>query len=433
MIEKTRKIPDGKAQRKDWDIVEYREPKYLYFPTADLRCPKGEACVVDGQHVKVGELIGTRHGAFFQQPIHSTVSGKVIGVEKKLHGSGDMVDCLVVENDFKYELHEDCRPRTDEEINDLTKDEFIKIIENSGLAGLGGSGFPTYIKFKTDNKIDYVLANGVECEPFVISDYQIMKHKPERVIQGLMYSMKAMDAPNGIIVIKNKYPELKESFENALRELDPMPNIKVVLTKDYYPAGWEIEVIKKATKIKVPIGKLTSDYGVLVLNVTTLYGIYRAVKRRMPITERYFSVCGNGIKNPTNFNVRIGTSVHDLIEMAGGYKDDKPKVLIVGGPMMGTNLQSDNFFVSKTTTNLIVFNEEEYKEEPCIHCASCVYSCPADLKPAQILQAYKIRDKEALEHSGVSKCIECGMCSYTCPAKIHLTETMRQAKRFLKR
>ncbi|NMA04906.1 MAG: hypothetical protein GX931_00875, partial [Acholeplasmataceae bacterium] len=129
MIEKTRKIPDGKAQRKDWDIVEYREPKYLYFPTADLRCPKGEACVVDGQHVKVGELIGTRHGAFFQQPIHSTVSGKVIGVEKKLHGSGDMVDCLVVENDFKYELHEDCRPRTDEEINDLTKDEFIKIIE----------------------------------------------------------------------------------------------------------------------------------------------------------------------------------------------------------------------------------------------------------------------------------------------------------------
>ena len=155
-----------------------------------------------------------------------------------------MVDCLVVENDFKYELHEDCKPRTDEEINSLTKDEFIKIIENSGLAGLGGSGFPTYIKFKTDNKIDYVLANGVECEPFVISDYQIMKHKPERVIQGLMYSMKAMDAPNGIIVIKNKYPELKESFENALRELDPMPNIKVVLTKDYYPAGWEIEVLK---------------------------------------------------------------------------------------------------------------------------------------------------------------------------------------------
>ena len=153
----------------------------------------------------------------------------------------------------------------------------------------------------------------------------------------------------------------------------------------------------------------------------------------MPITERYFSVCGNGIKTPTNFNVRIGTSVKDLIDMAGGYKDDKPKVLIVGGPMMGTNLPSDNFFVSKTTTNLIVFNEEEYKEEPCIHCASCVYSCPADLKPAQILQAYKTRDKEALEHLDVSKCIECGMCSYTCPAKIHLTETMRQAKRFIKR
>ncbi|MFA5719734.1 MAG: RnfABCDGE type electron transport complex subunit C [Acholeplasmataceae bacterium] len=433
MIEKTRFIPDGKSERKLDPIVEYKEPKYLYFPTVDLKCPTGETCVIDGQYVKVGELIGTRHGAFFDQPIHSTVSGKVLGIEKKLHGSGDVVDCLIIENDFKYELHPDCEPRTDEEIDELTKEDFIKIIEDSGLAGLGGSGFPTHVKFKTDNPIKYIVANGVECEPYIISDYQIMMSKPERIIQGLVYSMKAMDAPHGLIAVKKKYPELKKSFEDALANMDCQMDIKVVQTNNHYPAGWEIDTIKSATGIKVPVGKLTSEYGVLVANVTTLYGIYRAVKRRMPITERFFSVCGEGIKEPKSFNVRIGTPVRDLIEKCGGYVDDKPKVLVCGGPMMGTNLQSDDFIVSKTTTSLIVFNEQEWIEEACIHCASCVYSCPVDIKPVQIMDAYKVRDKEALEKLDVNRCIECGLCSYTCPSNIHLTEIMRQAKRFLKR
>lgn len=432
MIEKTKYIPDGKQQRKEQPIINYREPKYLYYPTVELRCPSGETCVIDGQHVKVGELIGTRHGGFFDQNIFATVSGKVLGFEKKLHGSNQVVDCLIVENDFKYELHEDCIPRTDEEIDALTKEDFIEIIEYSGLAGLGGSGFPTHIKFKTEAPIHTILANGVECEPLIISDYQIMLDKTDRIIKGIQYAMRAVDAEQGLIAVKKKYPELKEAFEKALEEF-PDSNIRVVQVGNHYPQGWEIDTIKSACGIKVPVGELTSKYGVIVSNVATLYGIYRAVKKRMPITERFFSISGEGIMEPKSFNVRIGTPVKDLIEMCGGYKGDEPKVLISGGPMMGTNLTHDDYIVSKTTTSLIVFNERPIVEEPCISCASCVYSCPVDIQPVQIMNAYKQRDKEAVEALDVNKCIECGLCSYTCPSKIHLTETMRQAKRFIKK
>ncbi len=431
MTEKTRFIPDFKDYRKDAEIIEYKNPKYLYFPTVDFRCPSGETCVIDGQHVKVGELIGTRDGGFFKQPIYSTVSGKVIGVEKKLHGSGQLVDCLIVENDYKYDLHESCKPRTDEEIEKLSKDELIKIVEDSGLAGLGGSGFPTFVKFKTDNKIEVVLANGVECEPYVISDYQLMLHKTERVVQGLILAMKMVDAPKGIIAVKSKYPELVEAFENELKNFEGY-DLQIKTVGCHYPQGWEIDTIKSATGIKVPVGKLTSEYGVIVSNVSSLYGIYRSIKRGMPMTERYFSIAGEGILEEKSFNVRIGTPVKDLIELCGGYKGDEPKVLVVGGPMMGINLTDDDFLVSATTTSLIVLNEEVHHEEPCISCASCVYSCPVDIQPVQIMNAYKQRDKDAIINLEVDKCIECGLCSYTCPSKIHLTEFMRQAKKFIK-
>ena len=432
MTEKTRFIPDGKAERKHQPIIDYKDAKYLYFPTIDLRCPSGESCVIDGQYVKVGELIGTRHGSFFDQPIYSTVSGKVIGIEKKLHGSGQLVDCMIIENDFKYTLHESCVPRTEQEIDEMTKEEFIEIIEKSGLGGLGGSGFPTFVKFKTDKPIEYIIANGVECEPYIISDYQIMLDKTNRIIQGLTYAMRAMKAPKGLIAVKKKYPELKEAFERELVNFKDY-DIKVVPVGNFYPSGWEIATIKSATGIKVPIGKLTAEYGVIVSNVATLYGIYRAIKRRMPITERFFSISGEGIKEPKSFNVKIGTPVIDLVEMCGGFVGDEPKVLISGGPMMGTNLPNEDFIVTKTTTSLIVLNDNPLREDPCIHCASCIYSCPVEIQPITILEAYKQRDKEAIETLQVNKCIECGLCSYTCPSKIHLTEAMRQSKRFIRK
>ncbi len=429
MIARTRYIPDGKKHLKELPILHYLDAEYLYYPVTSARCPEGETCVRGGQFVKVGEVIGTRKGAFFEQPMHATVSGEVVGYENHVDQSGKVVNCLIVKNDKKYELYESIIDRTDEEIEALTKDEYVEIVKEAGLVGLGGSAFPSYIKLDSKDPIDVVIANGVECEPNLISDYGLMMTSPEMIIRGLMYAMKSSGAKRGVIAIKKKYVELYERLSFKLKEF-PNENIEVINVGNYYPQGWELAMIKEALNIKIPQGELLSKYGVLNFNVSTLASIYMAVKKRLPVLERFITFSGDGIHNKT-FRARIGTLMTDLIELAGGYVDkDKPKVLILGGPMMGTNINRDDIVMTHTTTSLIVMNEEVLKEEPCVRCASCVYSCPVQIQPVQIMNAYKVRDKDALKMLEVSKCIECGLCSYVCPSKIHLTEYMRSGKRF---
>ena len=429
MIARTKYIPDGKKHLKELLILHYLDAEYLYYPVTSARCPEGETCVRGGQFVKVGEVIGTRKGAFFEQPMHATVSGEVVGYENHIDQSGKVVNCLIVKNDKKYELHESIVDRTDEEIDALTKQEYVEIVKEAGLVGLGGSAFPSYIKLDSKDPIDVVIANGVECEPNLISDYGLMMTSPEMVIRGLIYAMKASGAKRGVIAIKKKYVELYERLSFKLKEF-PNENIEVINVGNYYPQGWELAMIKEALKIKIPQGELLSKYGVLNFNVSTLASIYMAVKKRLPVLERFITFSGDGIHNKT-FRARIGTLMTNLIELAGGYIDEeKPKVLILGGPMMGTNINRDDIVMTHTTTSLIVMNEEIVKEEPCVHCASCVYSCPVQIQPVQIMNAYKVRDKDALKMLEVSKCIECGLCSYVCPSKIHLTEYMRSGKRF---
>ncbi|BCR35298.1 RnfABCDGE type electron transport complex subunit C [Mariniplasma anaerobium] len=429
MIEKTRFIPDGKKELKKLPIINYTDSKYLYYPVTSSRCADGETCVRGGQFVKVGEVIGTRKGAFFEQPMHATVSGEVVGTEKHMDQSGKSVDCLIVKNDFKYELHKTIKDRTDEEINALTKEDFVSIVREKSLVGLGGSAFPTYIKLSTKDKIDVVVANGVECEPNLISDYALMLTNPKAIIEGLIYAMKASGAKKGIIAIKKKYKEIDERLSFELREYSDY-DIEVVKIGNFYPQGWEILTIKNALGIKIPQGELLSKYGVLNFNVSTLASIFAAVKHNLPVLERYISLSGDGITNQ-NFRARIGTLMTELVESVGGYKDiEIPKVLILGGPMMGVNVSQDDIVMTHTTTSLIVQNQVDLHEEPCIHCASCVYSCPVGIQPVQIMNAYKTRDKDMIKHLGINKCIECGLCSFVCPSKIHLTETMRKAKRF---
>ncbi|MCK9235597.1 MAG: RnfABCDGE type electron transport complex subunit C [Acholeplasmataceae bacterium] len=432
MITKTRCIPDGKKELKKLPVVMHTDAPYLYYPVTNARCPEGETCVRGGQFVKVGEVIGTRKGAFFEQPMHSTVSGEVVGYEKHVDQSGQLVDCLIIKNDFKYEVLETLTDRTEEEIEALTREELVQIVKDAGLVGLGGSAFPTYIKLATKHPIDVVLANGVECEPNLISDYALMMTKPKRVIDGLIYAMKAAGAKRGVIAIKKKYKEIKERLNFALNEYSGY-DIQVVTVGNYYPQGWEILTIKDALGIKIPQKDLLAKHGVLNFNVSTLAGIEKAVRHRLPILERYISLSGDGIENK-NFRARIGTLMSDLVELAGGYKDKEiPKVFILGGPMMGTNVTQDDIVMTHTTTSLIVQNQVELIEEPCVHCASCVYSCPVEIQPVQIMNAFKARDKDTIKMLEVDKCIECGLCSFVCPSKIHLTEYMRKAKSFAKK
>lgn len=431
MTFKTRLIPDGKQQLKSLPIIPFVDAPFLYYPITNQRCPEGETCVIGGQFVKVGDVIGTRKGPFFEQPMHATVSGEVVGYEKHIDQSGKKVDCLIIKNDFKYEVSEQVNMRTDKQIASMSRKDIIEIIKNAGLVGLGGSAFPSYIKLETKDTINVVLANGVECEPKLISDYSLMMNNPEQVIQGLIYAMKAADTLSGVIAIKKKYHEIYERLMFTLKEYSEY-DIKVVKVGNHYPQGWEIDVIKHALGIEIPRGEMLSKHGIVNFNVSTLASIYHAVKNDLPVLERIISISGDAVEN-MNFKARIGTLISDLVELTGGYLEpEKPKVLILGGPMMGTNIESDDVVMTHTTTSLIINNNVTFEEEPCVRCASCVYSCPVNLKPVQIMNAYFNQDKEEIKDLNIDHCIECGLCSYVCPSKIHLTDYMKQAKRLSK-
>ncbi len=431
MISKTTKIVNDQNYKLKLKSKEYFNPKCVYLPIVNARCAKGEVFINEGDAVKIGQVIGQRDGGFFQQPIHATVSGKYIGNQKMFHRGGKLVDCIVIENDFEHTKDETIVPMTFDEVKQLDKETFIEKVKNAGLVGLGGSGFPTYIKFQTKDKINSVLINGIECEPFLSSDYKILMEVPDRVIKALDIIVDFFNAKEGIIVFKEKYHDVAEVLTATLKE-HGNDKLRFETVPDYYPAGWEISMFRDVMGIEVEPGKLPSTYGVIGFNSSTAVGLYRALILGLPVTKRFFTLTGNGIKYPRNFRVVVGTPINELIDDCGGYTnpgEDSNKVLILGGPMMGTSVVRDTVVVSKTTTSVIVLDEEEYREYECVRCGSCTYSCPAGLIPVQLMNATKTKNADAVKKLNIKSCILCGMCSYTCTSKIHLTEYMRKAKK----
>ncbi len=431
MIAKTTVIPDVINLPKDLPTVSALDPEYVYIATDNSRCPKSDVYIKEGDEVKLYQEIGMRHGPFFEQPIHSTVSGTFVGYETHCYKNGKPVKFIKIKNDFKDTPDASAKERNDEEIKALTKDDMTKIIAGMANVGLGGSSFPTHVKFQTKDKIDHILINAIECEPYLNADHRIMLERPKEIIAGLRYIMQAFNCNDCIICIKKKYDDLYDAYSEYLKDED---GIQIKKLKNYYPQGWEVAMIKECLGIKLKSGELPAKRGVINFNVSTVYAIYRAIKFNAPIVERNLVITGNGIKNPTNFKVRIGTSIKELIEKyCGGYIDeDKPKVFILGGPMMGTSEPNDDCIVTKTVTSCIVLNEQKYIEEPCVRCGSCVYSCPAGLEPVQIMNAVKTMDKERIKALNPLRCIECGLCTYSCTSKIKVTDYVRRAKVFAK-
>ena len=432
MIAKTRYIKDTKNLVGQLPTKRYVDPKYVFLATANARCPKADVFVKEGEHVNVGQVIGMRHGPFFEQPIHSTVSGTYVGLEKHYHRNGKLTDFIKIENDFKNTFDKSLKERTPEEIAKLSKEDMTEIIKNCALVGLGGSSFPTYIKFQTDKKIDMILINGIECEPYITSDHRIMLEYPYRIIDGIKYAMQAFNCKKALICIKSKYKDIEEAYNEVLKEF-PDSGIEVCKVKNYYPQGWEVSMIKEATGIKLNPGELPSNRGIINFNVSTIIGIYKAIKYNMPVIKRNITVTGDGINHPHNFRVLVGTAFKDLLPMCGGYKnEDKEKVFILGGPMMGASVPNDDVIITKTVTSIIVLDKTNYKEEPCVRCGSCVLSCPVHLEPVQIMNAVKSLDKERIKKLNPLRCIECGLCTYSCTSKIPVTDYVRRAKIFAK-
>lgn len=432
MISKAKRVSDYKQLTKELPTLRYVDPEHVYINLQTARCKEYELRVSEGDHVKLGETLGERSGGFFKQPIYSTVSGTVQGRTTMIDSTGVDVECLTIRNDFKDELCETIVDRPDSVIANMTQQDFVDVVKERSIVGLGGSGFPSYVKLNTDKDIHTVVINAVECEPYLSSDYRLIKDQPEDIFRGLEYIMQAVGAKRGVIAIKKTKKELIEVLERELTRFKDK-DIRIAKLKDFYPQGWENATFEDAIGIKVPVGTLPMEYGILGFNVSTTASIYEAVKHNRPITKRHLTVNGDAVKFPQDILARVGTSVQELIKLSDGYVEDAEKIeIVIGGPMMGQAVPTENVVVTPTTTSVLVLKNVDYKEEPCVRCGSCVYSCPVDIEPVSIMNAVKRGDAEAAANLEANKCIECGLCAYVCTSKIHVTDYVREGKKLIR-
>ena len=380
-----------------------------------------------GDLVQVGQPIGEA-GGFVSAPIHSSVSGKVTAVEDMLMANGGMSRAVVIETDGEQTVWEGVKPP---HVEDTAS--FIDAVRQSGLVGLGGAGFPTSVKLsvKDPTQVDYLLINGAECEPFITSDVQTMLNDADYVFKGAALIRKYVGAKNIVIGIEDNKPEAIELFRKRAGELE---NFSVAAMPSLYPQGGEKVMIYNITGRIVGEGKLPIDVGCIVMNVTSLAFLAKYMETGMPLVEKCVTIDGSAIAKPCNVIAPIGTSIHDIIEAAGGCKAT-PRKYLLGGAMMGMAAGSDELPMVKNTNAILVFDEKDAvlpAPSACINCGRCIDACPLNLMPNRINRAYKNRDAAALTRLKVNLCMECGCCSFVCPAKRELVLTNKLSKAFLR-
>jgi len=387
-----------------------------------------EPVVNIGQRVLLGEKIGDSP-TFVSAPIHSSVSGIVKDIRPNLTVTGHIINSVVIENDGEFTEHESIRPRDGYE--NLSKEEIIGIIREAGIVGLGGAGFPTHVKLSPppEAKIDTVIVNGCECEPYLTTDNRVMIEEAEKVVCGLQIILtKLLPGALGVIAVEDNKPLAVA----ALREqCGDSTGIKVKVVKSKYPQGSEKQLINALTKREVPSGALPYAVSCIVTNVDTVVAVHRAVLRGRPLMRKIITLTGGALRRPGNYKARVGTKLSDLVEMAGGLNFNPTKV-VVGGPMMGTAIFDIDVPIEKTTTGVLFLSREETyipHEENCIRCGQCVECCPMGLIPTELNTDILNEDSAMfIRHNGL-ECIECGSCSYICPAKRRLSQAIRTIRR----
>ncbi|MFA7572713.1 MAG: electron transport complex subunit RsxC [Lutispora sp.] len=419
--------PHSKEATEKSAIIKAKSPNVVVIPMQQHIGAPCEPIVKIGDEVKVGQKIGEPKG-FVSSPIHSSISGKVMAVEPRLYSGGTKVNCVVIENDMKDTRLDTIIPKGN--LQDLSSEQIKEIIKEAGIVGMGGATFPTHVKLALPpgKKVDTVILNGAECEPYLTSDHRLMLENPEAVVFGLKALMKALNVNKGFIGIETNKPDALEAVYNAAKNEE---GIEVVALKTKYPQGAEKQLINACTGREVPSGGLPADVGVVVNNVGTAAAVADAIMIGMPLVQRIVTVTGKGIKNPKNLLVKIGTSFREVINECGGFSENVGKV-IAGGPMMGIAQFSIDIPVIKGTSGILVLTEDDAKlPEPsnCIRCGKCVTVCPINLMPLHISN-YSLLDKfDQAEEVNAMDCIECGSCSFVCPAKRPLVDSIRVAKR----
>ena len=397
----------------------------MVFPLSQHIGAPAVPVVAKGDYVLAGQLIAEA-GGFVSANIHSSVSGTVKAIEPRTLATGGKCNAIIIENDGEYKEVE----YTPAKLEDLSRDEIRERIKAAGVVGMGGAGFPTNVKLtpKNPENIDYIIVNGAECEPYLTSDYRRLLEESDKVVMGLKVALKLFDHAKGIIGIEDNKPEairiMKEKTANE-------PDIEVKELKTKYPQGGERCLIYATTGRSINSSMLPADAGCIVHNVDTIYSIYMAVIEGKPLTKRIVTVTGDGVKEPGNFYVWLGTNYRQLLEAAGGPVGE-PEKYISGGPMMGFAMYSLDVPVVKGSSSLLVFKEDvvsKLETSACIRCGRCGDGCPSHLLPAK-LAGFASRNDEAgfLKFDGM-ECVECGCCSWICPARKQLTQAFKEMRK----
>ena len=403
-------------------------PAQVIIPLSQSLGAPSVPVVNKGDAVKVGQLIA-KGEAFISSNIHSSVSGKVLKIDEAMDQSGYRRQAvfITVEGDDWME-NIDRSAELKKEIT-LTKEEIISKVKELGIVGLGGATFPSHVKLMvpTGKKAEVLVLNGVECEPYLTADHRLMLEKGEEMMVGIQILMKGLDVKRAVIGIENNKLDAIEHLKKLANEFE---GIEVEALKVQYPQGGEKQLIDAVLGRQVPSGKLPIEVGVVVHNVGTAFAVYEAVQKNKPLFERVVTITGKNVKNPGNFMVRIGTSLNELIEKAGGLPEDTGKI-VSGGPMMGKALNSVDVPIVKGTSGVLLFSEKEARRvEPtnCIRCGKCITVCPMGLEPVLIAQYGELEMWENVETEHALDCIECGSCQYTCPAGRPLLDYIRLGK-----
>ena len=416
---------DGKELSKDKPITEYLPQGELVYPLSQHIGAPAVACVKKGDRVLVGQKIAEA-GGFVSANIYSSVSGTVKKIEPRMTVSGNKVNAVVVENDGEYETV------SFQPVTEKTNEAIINAVKEAGIVGLGGAGFPTHVKLspKEPDKIDTIIINAAECEPYITADYRCMMEIPEQLISGLNIMLSLFPKAKGVIGIEDNKPE-------AIAKLTEMckseSRIEVAALKTKYPQGGERTLISAITGRKIYSAKLPADAGCIVDNISTVIAIYRGVCKQTPLITRVMTLTGDAFKTPINVNVRIGCNHADLVAEGEGFKQEPAKI-ISGGPMMGFAMFDLNVPVTKTSSSILALTRDEVAEnEPtaCIRCGRCVQACPGNLVPQKMAQAAMHNDYDTFVKLNGMECYECGSCTYVCPAKRPLTQTFKQARQYV--
>lgn len=419
--------PENKLS-KDAAIRSIPLPKTVYIPLSQHLGSPSTALVKKGDRVKTGQLIASSSG-FISANIHSSVSGTISKIDEILDSSGYKRPCIVIETE-EDEWADGIITAENAGTNaNISKAEIIEKVAAAGIVGLGGATFPTHIKLSIPQgkKAEYLVINGVECEPYLTSDHRLMLEKPQEMLCGIQLIMKALEVDHAIIGIENNKTDAIELLQQLTLDNSA---IEVVALKVQYPQGGEKQLIKAVLNREVPSGGLPVDVGVVVQNVGTAYAVYEAVQKNKPLIERVVTVTGKKLENPSNFWVRIGTPIDFLIEQAGGIPEETGKI-INGGPMMGKSITNPEAPVTKGTSGIVLIPESESVRkpmEPCIRCARCTVVCPMGLEPFLLMTVSKNYLWERAEINSIMDCIECGSCSYTCPSARPILDYIRLGK-----